>query len=170
MQNEIWKEIPGYNGRYLISQTGVVYSRYLKREMKPANRGNGYYFVRLCNNGEKKNLLIHRLVAAAFVPNPYGLPEIDHIDGNKKNNVYTNLRYVSHLDNMRNPNTEPKRFEAIRKKQGIPVIAFLNGKCVGKYSCLMEAASDLGLSCSHIAKHLKGYFSHVKGYKFERVC
>ena len=52
----------------------------------------------------------------------------------------------------------------------IPVIAFLNGKRVGKYSCLMEAASDLVLSCSHIAKHLKGYFSHVKGYKFERVC
>lgn len=170
MQSEIWKEIPGYNGRYLISQTGVVYSRYLKREMKPANRGNGYYFVRLCNKGVMKNLMIHRLVAAAFVPNPDGLPEIDHIDGNKKNNVYTNLRYVSHLDNMRNPNTEPKRFEAIRKKQGIPVIAFLNGKRVGKYSCLMEAARDLGLSCSHIAKHLKGYFTHVKGYKFERVC
>lgn len=170
MQSEIWKEIPGYNGRYLISQTGVVYSRYLKREMKPANSGNGYYFVRLCNKGVMKNLMIHRLVAAAFVPNPDGLPEIDHIDGNKKNNVYTNLRYVSHLDNMRNPNTEPKRFEAIRKKQGIPVIAFLNGKRVGKYSCLMEAARDLGLSCSHIAKHLKGYFTHVKGYKFERVC
>lgn len=170
MQSEIWKEIPGYNGRYLISQTGNVYSRYLKMKMKPVNRGNGYYFVRLCNKGEMKNLMIHRLVADAFVPNPDRLPEIDHIDGNKKNNFYTNLRYVSHLDNMRNPNTEPKRFEAIRKKQGIPVIAFLNGKRVGKYSCLMEAARDLGLSCSHIAKHLKGYFTHVKGYKFERVC
>lgn len=169
MQSEIWKEIPGYNGRYLISQTGVIYSRYLKREMKPANRGNGYYFVRLCNKGEMKNLMIHRLVAAAFVPNPNGLTGIDHIDGNKKNNVYTNLRFVSHLENMRNPNTEPKRFEAIRKKQGIPVMAFLNGKCIGKYSCLMEAARDLGLSCSHIAKHLKGYFTHVKGYEFRRA-
>lgn len=170
MQSEIWKDIPGYNGRYLVSNTGKIYSQYLKREMKLSDRGNGYLFVRLCHNGKMKNSLVHRLVAFAFVPNPNGYIEIDHIDGNKENNVYTNLRYVSHLDNMRNPNTEPKRFEAIRKKQGIPVIAFLNGKRVGKYSCMMEAARDLGLSCSHIAKHLKGSFSHVKGYKFERVC
>lgn len=95
--------------------------------------------------------------------------EIDHIDGNKENNVYTNLRYVSHIDNMRNPNTEPKRYNAIRKKQGIAVIAFLNGKEIGKYSCIMEAARDLRLSGSQISKHLKGRFMNVKGYKFERV-
>ena len=82
MQSEIWKEIPGYNGRYLISQTGNVYSRYLKRKMKPANRGNGYYFVRLCNKGEKKNLMIHRLVAAAFVPNP------DDLKQSERNKVF----------------------------------------------------------------------------------
>lgn len=168
MQNEIWKEIPGYGGRYLVSQSGKVYSSYLKRELRPANRGNGYYFVVLSQKGQKKNISIHRLVAMAFVPNPKGLSEVDHIDGNKSNNLYTNLRFVSHCDNMKNPNTEPKRYNAIRKKQGIPVIAFHNGKEIGKYSCLMEAAKDLGLSCSNIAMHLKGRCARVKGYNFKR--
>ncbi|MBR2732732.1 MAG: HNH endonuclease [Selenomonadaceae bacterium] len=170
MQSEIWKEIPGYNGCYLISKTGKVYSRKIGREMKQIDRGNGYLFVRLCNGGKTKNVMIHRLVAFAFVPNPCGYVEIDHIDGNKKNNNCENLHFVSHVDNMRNPNTKNKRYDAIKKKQGIPVIALLNGNIVGKYSCLMDAARDLGLSCSHIAKHLKGYFTHVKGYQFKQEC
>ena len=170
MQSEIWKEIPGYNGRYLVNRFGDVYSENLKRKMKPFNRGNGYLTVRLSLDGKVKNIMIHQLVAAAFVDNPDNLTEIDHIDGNKENNVYTNLRYVSHVDNMRNPNTEPKRHNAIRKKQGIAVVAFLNGKQICQYSCIMEAARDLGLSGSQIVKHLKGRFTNVKGYKFERVC
>ena len=156
--------------RYIIKEDGTIYSKWYNKELG-SNCSTGYKRVNLtCIDGKKRDFLIHRIIAYLFIPNPEKKPEVDHIDGNKKNNVYTNLRYVSHLDNMRNPNTEPQRFEAIRKKQGIPVIAFLNGKRVGKYSCLMEAARDLGLSCSHIAKHLKGYFTHVKGYKFERVC
>lgn len=168
MQSKDWKEIPGYDGRYYVSKMGEIYSGYLKRKMKPFNRGNGYLTVRLSVDGKVKNIMVHQLVAAAFIPNPNQYKEIDHIDGNKENNVYTNLRYVSHVDNMRNPITEPKRHNAIRKKQGIAVIAFLNGKEIGKYSCIMEAARDLRLSGSQIAKHLKGRFTNVKGYKFER--
>jgi len=169
MQSKDWKEIPGYDGRYYVSKTGEIYSEYLKRKMKPFNRGNGYLTVRLSVDGKVKNIMVHQLVAAAFVLNPNQYKEIDHIDGNKENNVYTNLRYVKHIDNMRNPNTEPKRRDAIRKKQGVPVIAFCGGNVIGKYSCIMEAARDLGVSGSQIVKHLKGRFSNVKGYTFERV-
>lgn len=169
MQSTEWKEIPGYDGRYFVNRFGDVYSENLKRKMKPFNRGNGYLTVRLSIDGKVKNIMIHQLVAAAFINNPDNLTEIDHIDGNKQNNVCTNLRYVKHVDNMRNPNTEPKRHDAIRKKQGVPVIAFCGENIIGKYSCIMEAARDLGVSGSQIVKHLKGRFSNVKGYTFERA-
>ena len=167
MQTIKWEEIPGYNGRYFVDRNGNVYSKYLKREMKPIDRGNGYLFVRLCKNGKIKNVMIHQLVARSFVKNPNNYTEIDHIDGNKYNNSVTNLRFVSHIENMRNPNTEQKRIDAIKKKQGIPIVAILNGEKQNRYCCMMDAARDLGLSCSHIAMFLKGKVSHVKGYIFE---
>ena len=169
MQDEIWKEIPGYNGRYRVSENGKVYSSFLKREMKACNRGNGYLFVRLCCKGISKNIFIHTLVASAFVENPNNYKEVDYIDGNKSNNHYSNLRFVLHSENMSNPNTEYKRFEAIRRLQGIPVIAYLNGREIGRYDCLSSAAKELNLCCSHIAKHVKGVFKSVKGYTFKKI-
>ena len=49
---------------------------------------------------------VHRLVAEAFIPNPLGLKDVDHIDGNKSNSRVENLRWVSHKENCNNPNTK----------------------------------------------------------------
>ena len=56
----------------------------------------------------RKGCFIHRLVAEAFIPNPLGATEVDHIDGNKSNNRIENLRWVSHKENSNNPNTKYK--------------------------------------------------------------
>ena len=59
----------------------------------------GYYVVSL----DGKKYLLHRLLAEAFIPNPEGKPEIDHIDGNPLNNDLSNLRWATHKENLNNP-------------------------------------------------------------------
>lgn len=168
MQNEIWKDIPGFPG-YQVSNKGNVYSCYLKRNMRICDRGNGYYFVTIGSGNNRKGLMVHRLVAMAFIPNPDQLDEIDHINGIKNDNRVENLRWVKHIDNMNNPVTINTRMDAIRAKQGKPIIAFKNGKKIGEYACMMDAARTLNLFCTNICKQLKGKALTVKGYTFEYV-
>lgn len=109
MENEIWKEIPGYEGLYEVSNYGQI--RSIKRLEKCGNKTRirkerilkqslrrGYLFVSLCKNGEKENVVIHRIVALLFIPNPNNMPEVDHIDGNKINNKVSNLRWVTAME------------------------------------------------------------------------
>ena len=161
-------QIPGITG-YFIDQNGNVYSEFIGRCLKPSLRG-GYKFVQLqMDDGKIHNWLIHRLMALTFIPNPQNLPEIDHIDGDRFNNKIDNLRWVTKKQNQNNPISKEKRTFAIRQKQGIPVKAFFEGKEIGEYSCLMEAAKDLQLHCTLISKQVRGKIDNVKGYIFERI-
>ena len=96
---EVWKEIHGYNERYEVSNYGRVRSNDMivngrlenchhkkGRILKPYTDKEGYKGVVLCVNQKRKTFRLHRLVAAAFIPNPDNLPEIDHIDGDRANN------------------------------------------------------------------------------------
>lgn len=115
--NEEWRDIPGYEGRYQVSNYGHVRSLPYKRtqlsshgtvmEKKypgkmiiPTDNGNGYKYIRLVNGEKKKNCYIHRLVAEMFIPNPDGKKEVNHIDFNKSNNSYLNLEWVSRKENI----------------------------------------------------------------------
>ncbi|AGW43601.1 HNH endonuclease [Burkholderia phage JG068] len=62
-------------------------------------RGGEYRRLQLCRDGRKVNHYVHRLIAEAFIPNPSGLPEVNHIDGDKTNNRKGNLEWVSPSDN-----------------------------------------------------------------------
>lgn len=108
--DEIWKDIKGYEGIYQVSNIGRVrsfdrYTRGLKKMFKPGCirkpfDTTGYESVALSNSGDK-TFMVHRLVADAFIPNPKGLPCVNHIDGNKKNNVVSNLEWVTYSENTR---------------------------------------------------------------------
>jgi hypothetical protein len=111
---EVWKCIPGYCGLYTISTNGSVKSmnRFVKTKRKNT-RGIvvnekilneeirvGYPSVTLCKNGNTKKFVIHFLVLLTFVgPRPRG-KQINHIDGNTKNNKLTNLEYVTQSENI----------------------------------------------------------------------
>lgn len=96
---EEWKEIPDYPG-YFVSNLGNI-----KSPRKGAFAGyidskRPYFYVALCKNNKIKQTMVHRLVASAFVSNPDNKPDVNHIDGNKHNNVYTNLEWCTNLENM----------------------------------------------------------------------
>ena len=101
---ELWKPIKGYEGLYEVSNLGEVRSFRRKGAkggiLKPAENRNGRLFVNLHLNNKGKVKKIHRLVAEAFVPNPEGKPEVNHIKGNPKNNHVDNLEWATSLENQ----------------------------------------------------------------------
>ena len=107
-----WKEIKGYEGKYIISNYGEVISlpRYKKNKnkiqyvepkelSKYVSLTNGHVYVYLCNNGKNRNARLHRLVAETFIPNTNNLPQVNHIDGNKINNRIDNLEWCNQSEN-----------------------------------------------------------------------
>ena len=105
---EVWKDIDGFDGRYQISNTGIVrsFARPYYSEAKILHQfhdSDGYCIVNLCyaSKGIKsKTVKVHRLVANAFIDNPLNLPEINHIDENKTNNHAQNLEWCTTQYNL----------------------------------------------------------------------
>lgn len=110
---EIWKDIKGYEGMYQISSLGRIkalerwvtrkdgrLNHYPEKIMTPKISYNGYMRIGLWKNGKVKNCLVHRLVAATFIPNPNHLPQVNHKDEDRTNNIYTNLEWCSSSYNI----------------------------------------------------------------------
>lgn len=97
---ETWRDVPGYEGLYRVSNLGAIYSVRYKRFRKSSMDRYGYAVVGLNKDGGQRQFLIHRLVASAFIPNPCNFPEVNHIDGNKQNNRVDNLEWCDHYANM----------------------------------------------------------------------
>lgn len=107
--DEVWKEIPGYEGVYEVSNYGRVRSNARKvwnytkqgRILKPHRKENGYMQITLCGRSKyEKHAYIHRLVAEAFIPNPNNLPQVNHKDFDKANNCVENLEWVTAAENI----------------------------------------------------------------------
>lgn len=96
---ELWLVIPAYP-RYAVSTLGRIQNRGTKRMLKAGTLKTGYLVVSLCGNGKPRTMRVSRLVAQAFIPNPSHLPEVNHIDTNKRNNTIFNLEWRSKLGNM----------------------------------------------------------------------
>ena len=99
-----WKKIKDFE-TYSISDDGDVRNDKTRRILKKCKNEKGYEYVTLCKNGKAKNFKIHRLVAIAFIPNPLGLPCIDHINSIKTDNRVENLKWCTHKENNNNPLT-----------------------------------------------------------------
>lgn len=96
---EQWKPITGFEDSYAISNFGTVLNIKSGRILKPYSNDRGYRFVSLFRDNKCKKVSVHRLVASAFVPNPNGKKQVNHIDHDKANNKCNNLEWVTPQEN-----------------------------------------------------------------------
>ena len=91
---EIWKHINGYEGLYEISNKGRVRNAE-GRILKARTQNKGYFYVTLHSNHKERKFTIHRLIAEAFIPKINGFNQVNHINGNKKDNSVENLEWCN---------------------------------------------------------------------------
>ena len=166
---ENWKFI---NANYEVSDKGNIKSVNYRGTGKSAIRKqsiskNGYMRVILSDNGKNKTYFVHRLVAAAFIPNPENKPCIDHIDGNRANNHADNLRWVTVKENQNNPITKSKWIgKKANPHHEKAVEQIKNGIVVNVFVSIQEAARKGNFSATAICKVYKGKGNLHKGYKW----
>lgn len=171
--NEIWKDIKGYEGLYQISNWGEVksFQKWKKAGcpseyiLRHALLKNGYHTVMLYKGGTKKKFLVHRLVASAFIPNPYNLPHINHIDEDVSNNRADNLEWCTPLYNNCYGTA---RFRAMITS-GTPVVQkLINGQVLAIYITTTVAQEITGISRKEIAACVRGDLATAGGFVWEK--
>lgn len=93
------KQIEGFTN-YSIDKNGLVYNTKFNRLIKPFDGGDGYLSIRLNLNGKRYKFKVHRLVALTYLPNVNNKPQVNHINGIKKDNRLDNLEWVTASENM----------------------------------------------------------------------
>ena len=187
---ELWKDINGFKD-YMISNMGRVKSKARlsrqnhvlpERILSQHHNSSGYKYVDCVNDFGRKHLLVHRLVAQAFVDNPRCLNEVDHIDTNKENNNADNLRWCTHSENhlnrltvelKRKINTGKHLSPQTKAKISKPVSVFKDGVLLYTFSSYKELDDKseeilgeklYGLYARH---NINGLLDSYKGYTFK---
>lgn len=167
----MWKDIKGYEGFYQVSDDGRVQRVLKDGSTKPVkNRPNGkYYTVCLSKKGEKCTYAVHRLVAEAFLGVPEGRMEVNHKDGDKKNNHIENLEWVTSSQNRIHAMEELNHFPFGKPARKIKCIDAHTGEVIAQFHSLSDAAKSVGKisARSSISLVCQGYQQTAYGCKWE---
>ena len=158
-------QVKPYHG-YQVSRSGVIYSKASKgwRPLKQAINERGYPLAYLCFDGKTKAVKVHRLVAELFVPNPQGLKEVNHKDGNKLNNHADNLEWCTRSENV-------SHAYATGLRPTVPVAAYtLDGRLVRVFPSVKDAAAFCQVEKGgHIVAAARGKRKTAHGFIWKYV-
>ena len=175
---EEWRDVVGYEGLYLVSNTGRVRSKpriitmrnggeYYKEGtvLRHGYDSNGYPYVNLYKDAVPHHASVHRLVAMAFVSNPNNYTTVNHIDENKANNNADNLEWCTEKYNTNYGNGIKRKVEK-RIRNNPLFVCHENGKI---YKNQNKCARELNISQGSIFYALNGKRHHAGGYHFSYV-
>ena len=149
LNESLWKDIPNFKN-YQAHPEGEVRNKKTKRIMSSECKKHRYISL-LCNG---KSIAKHKLIALTFHPNPNNLKEVNHKDGNKRNNKADNLEWISHSDNVKDA-IERGRKPPVKHPSASKVkITLANGE-TKQYNSHLEAEKDLKLRLHHISGCLR---------------
>ena len=155
------KDVEGYEGRYKVTDDGRVYSCVTKKWLKPYLKRDGYLGVCLHKGGRQTNFTVHRLVAIAFVNNPYKRNVVNHLNEDKTDNRAENLEWSTVKENI-NWGT---RTERAKESQSFPVIQVsMDYKTCKIYPSINEAERETGIQ--NINACLSGKYKTAGGYRW----
>lgn len=181
---EVWKDIAGYEGLYQASSMGRIrrlrfINNYVDKRkitiVKAYPINSGYLKIMFHKDGGYENKLVHRIIAETFIPNPKGLDQVNHKDGNKHNNNADNLEWCTQSENMRHA-VNMGLFTAFSlgkygadNPKAIPVemLDKNTGELLKRFGSLIDAAHFLGKEKSgHIVSCCKGKLKSAYGYRW----
>lgn len=159
------------NKNYGVDEYGNVYSIKKNKKLTPKKNHDGYLRIQLWKNGKCEFVSIHRLVAEEYIPNPNNYPIVNHLDGDKQNNHYTNLEWCTQKDNIihswKNGFSKPRRNEKVKMSKRIDQLT-LEGEYITTFPSTMEIERQLGIphsQISNVCKNKKNYHS-AGGFKW----
>jgi hypothetical protein len=180
MENEIYKDIPGFEGYYQASNFGRIKRLavgLVKKEkiIKSLPNGTGYFRVILCRNGVKKSIYVHRAVAAAFHNGFQDKLEVNHLDGDKSNNRAENLTWTTRASNQKHRYDVLGHTGVNKGKLGAknwnskPVNMYdLKGNLIKTFAGGLEAQRETGINESCIRCVIYGRQKTAGGYFWKR--
>ena len=169
---EVWKDIPGYEGLYQVSNLGRVKSfpkkkgcgvGYTQKELILKSASNGHYlFVVLRKDRKPKMCYVHRLVAQAFIPNPNKKCDVNHISGIKTDNRVENLEWNTRQENIRHSFDNGLEKPAHKRK----IVQYTkNGEFVREWDSIVEAAKSVNGLQGNIGSCCRGFrYKTAYGY------
>jgi HNH endonuclease/NUMOD4 motif len=156
-----WKAIEGYN-RYRVNEYGEVMNVNTGRILKAGISSNGYYQVCLCKDGIMKGHTVHRLVAKAFIPETDYSLQINHIDGIKTNNHYSNLEWCTHKHN----GEHAYKIGLTKCRKTINQLT-IDGKFIKQWESILDVERELGINHPNISAVASGKRKSAGKFKWQ---
>ena len=188
MGQEIWRQVVGFEGLYEVSNMGAVRSIFYRKNRGPflmkfyrhsnyyGDDDNRYRIVTLWKDKKKYKIFVHVLVATAFIPNPDGKKEVDHINGIRYDNRVENLRWVTRSENRQNPISKKRMSESHKGRYGAQTSHYhgvvqltMDGEFIKAWESISTAVRMLGVRQSGVTACCIGRYGSSGGYKWKYI-
>lgn len=188
LQNEIWKDVVGFEGLYQVSNLGRIYImdkrlfgctgyRLVKGKIAKLQIDKKGYFMKMFTgiNG-KKNMFIHRAVAMAFIPNPENKPAVNHLNGIRTDNRVDNIEWCTYSENNLHAfrvskRTNPMLGKTLSRHHGAKkVIQYsLDMVELNRFDSYIEAGIATGVSKKYISAYTLGKSKNGCGFIWKTI-